>query len=107
MRVVTLGWTVWWLCHHPPAALSLLLPASKCCGGHSPWGVPTEHVVWLHRLPTGAAGGAVDKAVSGATSAVKALPTKGLSTPSVPRAAKKAFTPPTIPKKDIGVNASE
>jgi hypothetical protein len=51
--------------------------------------------------------GAVDKAVSSATSATKALPTKGLSTPSVPRAAKKVFTPPSTPKKDIGINASK
>lgn len=51
--------------------------------------------------------GAVDKAVSSATSATKALPTKGLSTPSVPRAAKKVFTPPTTSKKDIGINASK
>lgn len=43
--------------------------------------------------------------VSSATSSTKALPTKGLSTPSIPKPVKKAFTPPTRAKKDIGINA--
>jgi len=51
-----------------------------------------------------------DKVVSSSTSVTKALPTSGLSKPSlpsVPRVAKKAFTPPPRAKKDIGINASE
>jgi hypothetical protein len=52
-----------------------------------------------------AAAGAADKVVSSTTSATKALPTKGLSQPVVPRAVKKTFTPPARVKKDIGINA--
>jgi hypothetical protein len=64
-------------------------------------------MVYVVLVRADVAKGAVDKAVSSATSATKALPTKGLSTPSVPRVAKKVFTPPSTPKKDIGINASE
>jgi hypothetical protein len=63
--------------------------------------------LFLLMLPLLPPPGAADKVVSSATSATKALPTKGLSTPSVPKPVKKAFTPPSRPKKDIGVGAGE
>lgn len=66
----------------------------------------THRVSTLLRTPAAAAAAAdaADKAVSGAN---KALSTKGLSTPSVPKPVKKAFTPPSRPKKDIGIGAGE
>lgn len=66
-------------------------------------GVP--HNLKVYGVCVRTAAGAADKVVSGATSATKALPTKGLSTPSVPRPVKKAFTPPSRPKVEAGIGA--